>query len=181
MSRPPRKMNTKQRRGNFNGRNGSSRLTSTMPNANYVHRKNACTRNGVQHFFNSTVAIALFALIMIVSIRLSCGLIDLQAEKEKHGKFANNNQNRCSYNNAMNMNFRKWNYKGRRDGNEAIQIQIQAPIKCTLFLCITHWQNSETEFLPLVCFCIVLCRVEICFYFHFLFTPGCHLFAFVRI
>lgn len=99
------KMNTKQRE-NVNGRNGSSRLTSTMPNANYVHRKNACTRNdGVrQHFFNSTVAIALFAMIMIVNVRLSCGLIDMQAEKEKHGKFDNITKiDVHSYNNAMNM------------------------------------------------------------------------------
>lgn len=57
-----------------------------MPNANYVHRKNACTRNGAPAF-RSPVAIVLFATIMIVSVRLSCGLIDAQAEKEKHGKW----------------------------------------------------------------------------------------------
>lgn len=71
--------------GKYNASNGNSRLTNIIPNANFINRKTASTHNCV-HFFHSVIATALFAMIMIVNVQHSCGLIEIQTEKEKHGK-----------------------------------------------------------------------------------------------
>lgn len=76
----------------------SSRPTddaTTMSNENNAHGKAVTFRNGsrggssvsgsVVRFFNFAATI-LFATIMIVNVRHSCGLIDIQTEKEKHGE-----------------------------------------------------------------------------------------------
>lgn len=68
------------------GNNGSSRLNvaATITNDNNVRGKAIAFRK-CAHFFN-LIATILFATIMIVNVRHSCGLIEIQTEKEKHGK-----------------------------------------------------------------------------------------------
>lgn len=63
---------------------GSNRLTAAITNDNNAHGKAIAFRN-CAHFFNF-IATILFATIMIVNVRHSCGLIEIQTEKEKHGK-----------------------------------------------------------------------------------------------
>lgn len=58
---------------------------SNNNNWQQTHTK-TLARSSRRHFFNS-VAIILFAMIMIVNVRHSCGLIEIQTEKEKHGKW----------------------------------------------------------------------------------------------
>lgn len=69
---------------NVAGSNGSSRITAAITNNNNAHGKAIAFRN-CAHFFN-LIATILFATIMIVNVRHSCGLIEIQTEKEKHGK-----------------------------------------------------------------------------------------------
>lgn len=66
------------------GYTGCSRPSVTITNDNNAHRKAIAFRN-CAHFFNF-IATILFATIMIVNVRHSCGLIEIQTEKEKHGK-----------------------------------------------------------------------------------------------
>ncbi|XP_031617439.1 nephrin-like isoform X2 [Contarinia nasturtii] len=64
--------------------NGSSRhnVATTITTENNAHGKAIAFRN-CAHFFN-LIATILFATIMIVNVRHSCGLIEIQTEKEKH-------------------------------------------------------------------------------------------------
>lgn len=71
------------------GQTGCSRPTvvrTTMSNGNNAHGKTVAFRNGGIRFFN-LIATILFATIMIVNVRHSCGLIEIQTEKEKHGEY----------------------------------------------------------------------------------------------
>lgn len=81
---------------NYAGSAGSSqRLNATITNDNNAHHHQDGPRGGSggggkafrnrAHFFN-LIATILFATIMIVNVRHSCGLIENQTEKEKHGK-----------------------------------------------------------------------------------------------
>lgn len=74
------------------GHTGCSRPTvAIMSNENNAHGKVVNFRNGSRsvsggvRFFNF-IATILFATIIIVNVRHSCGLIEIQTEKEKHGK-----------------------------------------------------------------------------------------------
>lgn len=80
--------------GHSTGCSSRSTVATTMSNENSAHGKVVTLRNGsrgggvsgsVVRFFNFTATI-LFATIMIVNVRHSCGLIDIQTEKEKHGE-----------------------------------------------------------------------------------------------
>lgn len=62
----------------------STNRHSNNNNRQQMHTKTQ-TRSSRRRFFNF-VAIILFAMIMIANVRHSCGLIEIQAEKEKHGK-----------------------------------------------------------------------------------------------
>lgn len=79
----------------------SQRLNATITNDNNAHHRDGRGGGGGgggdgggkatiafrnrAHFFN-LIATILFATIMIVNVRYSCGLIEIQTEKEKHGK-----------------------------------------------------------------------------------------------
>lgn len=68
----------------FAGSNGSGQFNAAITNVNDACKTPSVFRNR-SHYFN-LIATILFATIMIVNVHHSCGLIEIQTEKEKHGK-----------------------------------------------------------------------------------------------